>query len=407
MRTVKLSIMDFSMLLLVVVIFAFKDYSNISIVIQCFCFLLIVIDVLRKKVISKLILPYFINKVLFISMCFISVIWALTQQTVISISMSLVLRLLTGITIILYINSFERLKKIIKYMIIAGIILCLRMIIQVPIDAWGSERVGNYLAYNPDNSYGATGITYVLGIAAVYVLTSPETIIKSSKLKYLIVTVFSVFSLLSGSKKQVFLLLIPICLMSIFKSKSVIKTLKNLIFSLIISIVIIFAIFQIDILYNSIGVRILSSLSIFFPDIAVETDASTIARQYFLHAAWSVFKNHPLIGIGLDGFKFVNPYEHAWAENNFLELLADLGVIGTVIYYSLHIKILSEIIKKIKYRNNFDIQNFIVIICLITIDFTMVSYASIVLQFYLAVVYATNNLTCSLQHKSLSHKVGG
>jgi len=386
-NNIKIEISDIAIFLMIVDIFAFKDFPIIRNSIHFLAFGIIILETIKSKEISKSIFPYIGNKVLFIAFCWLSGLWALNSNVVIPIITRLFHRFIIGITIILYINSIERLKKVVKFMIIGGLILSIRLLIQVPISAWGIERVGSYLAYVPENTYGNTGITYVLGILGIYILTCSKDIIKSSKLKYFLAILFSMFSLLSGSKKQVLFFIAAIPLMMILKGKNKKEILRNLFVSIIILVVIMILIFKVDFLYNIIGIRILATLNYFFDGISVEVDAPTISRANFIKDSCNVFLNHPIIGIGIDGYRFVNSTEFVWAEVNLLELLADVGIIGTIIYYSLHIYIFVLLIKQWK-KCNLNIQILILFVCLLIVDLSMVSYYSPILQFYLALTYA-------------------
>ena len=103
---------------------------------------------------------------------------------------------------------------------------------------------------------------------------------------------------------------------------------------------------HIQIFYDAIGYRIQSFLSFFGKNnIANTNDLSTLSRFSFLKDAYSTFLKHPFIGVGIDSFKYFNTLQFSWAECNYLEILADLGVLGFTIYYIPHIKIMSRFIK--------------------------------------------------------------
>ena len=174
-----------------------------------------------------------------------------------------------------------------------------------------------------------------------------------------------------------------------FRAKNKKEVIRNLFISGIILLILLFLIFKVDILYNSIGIRVIQMLSYFF-DTKIGVDPSTVSRMNFLKDSWDVFLKNPILGIGIGGYKYVNNYEFVWAENTVLELLADVGIVGTCIYYYLHFEILKSVIKRIKKRNDFDVQIIVIFVCLIFIDLTMVSYYNYVLQFYLAFIYSEN-----------------
>lgn len=390
-RIKRLNIADFAILQMVIVMFSFKDYSRIAILSQCFAFGIVLLEQIatRKYKINIAVVDYVFLKGLFVLWCAVGMVWALYPSVVFPWIISVCLRTMTGLTIILYLRSDERRCKFMGYMIIAGIVLCLRLLVVVPLSEWGKRGIGNYLAHNPDNGYGNTGITYVLGFIVVYLMT--YTNILGKKCSYTLAIIFSVFSMFSGSRKQVIMLAVTLLLLAVLRSNNTRKLLKNLLTVLAIFVVALFLIFRIEALNNVLGQRIISFLN-FFASKGIESDASTISRSFFLKAAWEVFLDHPFLGIGLDGFRYVNPYQFCWAENNFLELMADVGLVGTVIYYLIPLKIFISVAKRMKNRNAIDIQVLITFVCLMIVDATMVSYANSTLQFHLAFLFSINAL---------------
>ncbi len=388
-------ICNFAVLQMLVVLIAFKDYTMISIVSQCIGFSIVVYGrIIQPKKIKKSILSYLFNKIVFICVCALGMLWSFNSNNIPSIITTLFLRLMTCLTLITYIRGEDDFCRVVKYMIYGAIALCIRMVICVPFSAWGGERVGKYLSHDPKNTYGNTGVTYALGVIGVYALTCSENVIKKKKFKILLFVVFSIFSLMSGSKKQVIIVIITVVALSLLNSKSILKTLKNIIIASLVVCSFIIAIMKIQPLYNVIGVRVLAFLSFSNDDIqGVDADASTITRNYFMIDSWEKFKQNPIGGIGIDGYRYVNSYQRGtWAENNFLELLADTGIIGFLVYYSIHVMIIIHIIKKLIHgRNGESIQSFIIFLCLMVIDFTMVTYSSTTLQIYLVLLYTINS----------------
>lgn len=387
----KLNFVDSFMLIFCITLLAFKDYSYLSLIIQAVTFTIVLINYLKENNLKLKIkdFKFFLYKILFIIFCTLSSLWSINSMNSLNMVLSIGFRTLMGLTICLYSYKRENLYKILKYIILSSIILCIRMILVVPISSWGNVRIGVYLSHNSNNSYGLTGITYVLGFASSILLAS-DSIIANKKIRYSVFLILFFFSLLSGSKKQILFFLITIIIMIFFKSKNLKKLIKNTIGAILIMIIFMYIIFSNQKLYNIIGKRVLSFLSYSVSDISVDTDASTISRNYFLKDAFTTFTCNPIIGVGIDGYKFLNKYAFCWAENNFVELLADTGLIGFFIYYLIYFLIAIDIRKRIKYKQNEDFIITVMFICFLMVDFTMVSYANSTLQFYLAIMYCLN-----------------
>lgn len=395
MKIKKLNLLDISILQLCIIMIAFNDWSSLAIFSQVIAFGIICLDCLKKQSIKISISTgkYIIYKGLFVLWGCTGLVMSAYSQVVSSIIISLCLRTMTGITVLMYIKDNNRRLKFMKHLIIAGCVLCARMIIVVPIAAWGTERVGIYLSHNPANSYNNTGITFAIGIIIAFLFYEKE-VIKNNKLRILLIIIFSIFSLFSGSKKQIFFIVASIIVYAICTSKTPLKFVRNLL-GIIVSLgILAFLIFKVDALYNVIGERFLAFLSYFSEQNNSMADASTISRGLYLKDAWRVFKLHPVFGVGFDCFKYFNVYASCWAENNFMELLADVGVIGVILYYLLYVEMIKGLFKRInKYHHFLDIEILIVLVCMMIVDFTMVSYANSILQFHVTFLYASSSIS--------------
>ncbi|MEE9572451.1 MAG: O-antigen ligase family protein [Candidatus Neomarinimicrobiota bacterium] len=74
-------------------------------------------------------------------------------------------------------------------------------------------------------------------------------------------------------------------------------------------------------------------------------DYSAYERKQLIRYAIQVWFDNPVFGVGLDNFKVIlkqyNPLgPRLYAHNNYLELLATIGTIGAIIYYSIYASII-------------------------------------------------------------------
>ena len=86
--------------------------------------------------------------------------------------------------------------------------------------------------------------------------------------------------------------------------------------------------------------RIVSSLSIISNDDPSVVDSSTKWRLYFLTIAFNIFKEHIVFGAGLNTVQYLiggGIYSH----NNFIEILACLGIVGFFLFYRGYFRIYS------------------------------------------------------------------
>lgn len=391
MTTIKIkkqSATDILMGIFVVVLLAFRDYASSVILLSVIVFAWLLSNKLMARGIGNEVVEFSILKVLFIVLCLFSSLWS-PNHTIVYLCISMAFRLIICLCVLLYINNEENLIKTLKFLVLGSIVLCVRMIIVIPPDAWGNSRVGLYLAHDPDNSYGNTGITYVLGIVSSIIIADINCTVVNKKWKKLFIVLFTLLSLMSGSKKQIFILLIAYFTVLVLSAANPVKLLKNIFLYLIGTMVIFYLVFNIPVLYGAIGYRLESFFSFFGKHSSADTnDLSTISRLFFLKDAIKAFIEHPIIGVGIDSFKYYNSYQFSWAECNYLELLADVGIIGFIMYYLPHMCIINMMNVVKRSKNSIDLMMRVLFTVLMFVDLTMVSYNEAHLQLYLAIVYS-------------------
>jgi len=72
-------------------------------------------------------------------------------------------------------------------------------------------------------------------------------------------------------------------------------------------------------------------------------DSSTSERFVLIKMTIDIIKNNPFLGIGLDTVR-VSLFKGLYSHNNYLELLACLGPIGFLLFYSMHIITIKKIL---------------------------------------------------------------
>lgn len=395
-----LAILDFAVVQMLIICLAFADIRLLSISSTVLAFGITALYCLVRNNVNKQVFYFTIFKILFIFWSLLSCIWSVNVSTSFDYCITLCLRLMLSLSILFYVDSKDRLIRLLKFVVLAAIVLSARIILAVPFSAYGETRIGQYLSFNEDSSYGNTGITYVLGVSSVLLICSKRSIINNGLFKYFWVTIFTLLSLLSGSKKQFLFLIIAAIVLVVSRSKDMVKLIKNCLIAIAIIVIISYITFNNELLYNSIGRRIESMLAFFFEDVGIADD-STINRALYIRFAWEAFLNNPLRGIGLDGFQYVNPITQCWAECNFVEIFADLGIIGFILYYFPHLMIVVSLIKRLKVKEEVDYILLSLLLVLIIIDATMVSYRSVSLQIWLALAFSMHTVQQRQKHREV------
>ena len=158
---------------------------------------------------TNLLKKYLLWEIAFVAFCILSFIWALNTDTLFNCVLSIIQVVICGTAIILYCDTEEKKEKIVKYIMLASSILIARLLIVVPFEAWGEKtRIGQYLGSGSSGGYGNTGLTYVLSIGAIFVLN--QGIKSKSRWYYVLFVIFTLFSMLSGSKKAIIIFVMTI-----------------------------------------------------------------------------------------------------------------------------------------------------------------------------------------------------
>jgi O-antigen ligase len=73
-------------------------------------------------------------------------------------------------------------------------------------------------------------------------------------------------------------------------------------------------------------------------------------RSDLLTQAWSLFQQHPLAGVGLQGFRYAspNPALYNWPHNIFLELASELGIFGMLAGIAIFVFAVREAVRQLR-----------------------------------------------------------
>src|SRR5699024_3962119 len=77
--------------------------------------------------------------------------------------------------------------------------------------------------------------------------------------------------------------------------------------------------------------------------------------------------------------------EYAYSHNNYVELLVGVGLIGTVVYYLAFIYIFRN---AIRHLNNYSKFAIVTVITILIIDYGLVSYNLVYIQFFIGLAFS-------------------
>ena len=188
------------------------------------------------------------------------------------------------------------------------------------------RRLGGEIAN--ENTYGL--IFANASLIALYL-----AIMKNRKIHFLSLALFLFFGFSSGSKKFIFLVaagVVGILLIN-YGWRRIYKILFG-------STVILYAgIKALELpIFRTINKR-------FHSYISGDLNVSDAARKYMIQFGIDLYKERPILGYGLNNYRHFYPTGQ-YSHNNFVEILACLGTIGFLLYYSMYVSPIFFFIKQ-------------------------------------------------------------
>lgn len=341
------------------------SYNSTLYVINRLLFIILVIAFLfiflrRDMFISK-------NSLVFLPFLFLVImsnIWAVSFQVSIHRTIGLLSYFTPAFIIYAFVyNEIVNIKYLFNSYFVSVVILGLSALYDFFVI--GSTRAAGFV--ENANSYGLITIYFTLLIWPVFK--------RSVFLKTILLLFVSMAVYFSGSRKVLLAAGIVLLLNLIFRSKIKIKKikLKHIFLLLTVSIFIIYMGYLFingDISFKSFELDSLSRL------ITLE-DSSFNTRESMITIGVHLFQSKPILGYGIDNFRFISPFG-TYSHNNYIELLISIGVIGLLFYYRIYYKIIKLSYQKRKKNNQsawFKLT-IIVILLIINMEFAYVSINS-------------------------------
>ncbi len=328
---------------------------------------------------------YFFWAIAFLLFCGIGIKYAINRSVTTHYFSTLLYVLIINILILLYTSNRPRIVDgIIHTLIIGATLSGVVAFAKYGFLAFLSSRMVERTSGNSIGQYSAFAAVLIL-----YVLRSRKEVLKKSSSLYKVLFIVNlIFVVLSASRKSLLYLLLPLIVDRISRSKNPIKIIENVIGSFFLIVIVYFCLMKIGPLYKMVGHRI-ETLINGIKGIG-RTDSSTYTRLILIQRGLEWFRQRPILGYGLAGFHAMNESlfgSSYYAHNNYVEMLVDGGIIGTVIYYSLYIR---SLVNYFKNRKTITKDNTIFLGLLISIlvcDYGMVTYNDIFTQTILLIVF--------------------
>lgn len=311
----------------------------------------------------------------------LSMLWAPQMQIpayklfIVSVAMA--------VAMMYYLKDINNFNKFLWITVIAGVCLSIKI-----LTYYGGNifSIGNRIKILNTN---ANSIGLMLSLSMV----SCILIFYRKKRKWFLplVLYYAVFILLTGSRKALVMAISLVVLMYLVMSQSPYKVLLRILVVIMGIVVLWLILMNVDWAYNAVGHRIESTIyGLFYGENAEDEN-----RMAMIELAWELFKVRPICGNGLDTFRVLNGRFDAYCHSNFFELLADVGVIGSFVYY-----IRYAVVVKSLNRKDYRIADRVlywtgigIVMIMMFYEFAAVSYYSVFFQILFVFGYCCMRLS--------------
>lgn len=252
----------------------------------------------------------------------ISTLYAPIQEAAIKWAISVFQVVIFGNLVVPYLRSSQRNMHVMLYSFLIAVIgLSVRLLLSAPIEVLLRSRLGTTIGMN------ANHVGFLLVAAALVALYFGMT--KKGWWLLPIFLGFSLFSLFSGSRKVIALLVLGSLLLIILSRKNYIHMFIASVICLFFAVGVITITLHWEPLYQILGRRVESFLGFFSTGT---TDGSTSIRFEMIQHGWGMFLEKPFFGWGLHAFTDISGYGF-YSHNNYIEILVSWGLFGFLWYY--------------------------------------------------------------------------
>lgn len=331
--------------------------------------------------------------ILFIVFCLLSSLWATSSSDAITMCIT-VFEILICVSVVYYcFIQFDTLEPLLLSLVWGGYIISV-----VYFVSYGglSLAIQNATA-GIRSEVDFANINAIARVLSITVIVNAYMLFNSKNKKLYLGILLPIVALVSTQSRTSFITtifgLLGLLLLNSIKRKKV----MNVLFKLIVSLLVVYAVYKlllkVPALHGIMG-RIESLEHLLFNENGA--DHSSILRQEMIEVGLRVFKDNPLGGIGIGNSHFYTHYyltRNTYLHNNYVELLASVGIIGFILYYLIYARL---IIRLKKYSTNPDDINMMCIVLLASLlisDYGNVSYYFKEIYFFFIVCFVCTNIS--------------
>jgi O-antigen ligase len=376
----------------------FPESTGIINVARVFLFLILVLGILSLRTqLRKRDIAYLFWNFMFCALTILSAMWALDKNTAYSGAKTVIWNTLCIGAIYFYcLRNTMFAWKIIEMFPIIPLSWPFIIIVRYGVGTLLDVRSHMYGAM-----YNRPGITAAWGAIIAYFIFRRRTMEdleaeKTSHRKWRWIFLLDVFvCILTTSRKALLVIVLGCALYEIISSRNALKILRNIIILCGIVVILWYIVVHVEFLYNLIGRNMEGLLNAFFGS-GENLDNSTLGRMNRIVRGISWFRKRMFLGYGTENYSVLSGvYRSGFngiADNNYIELLVDFGLVGFLLYYGFIARCLIKHIKKMRCKP----ESFLSVLLLVTLlvsDYGSSNYKSVLaaLIIMLCYLFSENN----------------
>lgn len=233
-----------------------------------------------------------------------------------------------------FIRGYNDIFVVLRLFYVSSVLLLLFFVTFVDLSTVGDERMSVGEDLKKEWNINSVAMQFAIAIYAGFFLFRKSNQ-KNLRLLWLSISIaMLVVIIITGSRKGLLFLMIPVAVFSLYELKRHFTYAVGL---AAIGVVFLYAIMTVPILYDTMGFRIKDMI-----DVVSGTNDHTQddTRMLLILAGWQWFLENPIHGYGMNCFRILSDNDimfmgkNWYAHNNYIEIMVGGGVIGFIFYYS-------------------------------------------------------------------------
>ena len=305
--------------------------------------------------------------------CFLSATWAIRADYAVEKGLTLI-KILVCMSIL---YSYYSVRKNAMEELFSVLFWASLIVVFYSYVFYGKDLIINVILSGKRLENTFSNVNSIGMVGGVMIIISIFKLIYDKSIWYVIFDIPAVILILAtASRKALVMVFIGVFLLFVFKNfnRNIFITFFWTIFISIITFLVIRWLMSLE-AFSGIEKRMDGMVALFTGRGVV--DSSSWLRYEYIKLGINIFKENPIIGVGMGNARiFASRYygHDAYLHNNYVELLANGGILGFISYYCIYYIVIKNLVKYFKYREKYTVVVIVLVFMQLIIDYGSVSY---------------------------------